>query len=99
MRQSLDLAVRRTWRVRRERDRRRHRGRGRMVSTEGRDRHNESVTAIYFEAGGNVAADGGDIAGGSGGVPAVAGIGVAGGRLSDDPDIDVLSGGESGGDG
>src|SRR5690554_5133357 len=60
---------------------------------------NESFAAIYFAADRDVAADDSDIAGGPGDVQAIAGVGVAAGGLSDDPDIDVLSGCEPGSDG
>src|SRR3984885_8838461 len=59
----------------------------------------ESVEAIYSSASGHLAPDGGHFACGVCCVCAAAGVGAAAGGLSDDPGADVLSGGESGGDG
>src|SRR5882757_830597 len=59
----------------------------------------ESVEAIYSSASGHLAPDGGHFACGICCVCAAAGIGAAAGGLSDDSGADVLSGGESGGDG
>src|SRR3984885_12459257 len=59
----------------------------------------ESVEAIYSSASGHLAPDGGHFACGVCCVCAAAGVGAAAGGLSDDPGADVLSGGQSGGDG
>src|ERR1700732_2159589 len=57
------------------------------------------VEAIYSSASGHLASDGVHCACGICCVCAAAGVGIAAGRLSDDPGTDVLSGGEPGGDG
>src|SRR5882757_3561918 len=59
----------------------------------------ESIKAIYSSASGHLAPDGGHFACGVCCVCAAACVGAAAGGLSDDSGADVLSRGESGGDG
>src|ERR1700722_3343906 len=61
--------------------------------------HHEPVTLIYSSPGRDHIADGGRVAGGLGGVYAVAGVGAAGSRLPNHSGGDVLSGRRSGCDG
>src|SRR5580692_1545023 len=56
----------------------------------------EPVEGLYRTAGRDIAADGGDPAGGDRGVHAAPRVGAAGGRLSHDSGGDVLSWGEPG---
>src|ERR1700685_686322 len=58
-------------------------------------RHHEPVTPIHSSSGRNHASDGGRVAGGLGGVHAVAGVGATRSRLSHHPGGDVLSGSRS----
>src|ERR1700730_358947 len=56
----------------------------------------ESVNSVYFETGCHGAADGSDSAGGRCQLHAVAGLGIAAGRLPNDSSTDVLSRSEPG---